>query len=110
MANLAPIAIAALGAGLDAALDAAGVDGKHVFAAPPLLVLKVRITVNTADLRLYCYDPELGYWVPSAVAVATYAVGLHELRFNTAAVSGYYALVQEAGTGVVEYVFRPGRN
>lgn len=107
---LTPIAIAALGAGLDAALTAAGVDGKWMYGSPPLLVAHAVVTTATADLRLYVYDEELGFWFPSAVAVATYAVGKQELRFNTAAVPGYYALVQEAGTGTVTYKFHEGHN
>ncbi len=118
MANLAPIALADLGAGLDAALDAAalnpGGEPAYMFAAPPLLVACGRVTGAVAGLRLYRHDGDLGRWVPSAVAVASVNpatdAGVFELRFNTAAVTGYYALVQESGAGVVEYVFRPGRN
>ena len=108
--SLSPIAIADLGASLDAAPGASGVDGKHMYASPPLLVAHVVVTVNTADLRLYVYDQELGKWIPSAVAVATYAVGVHELRFNTAAVPGNYAMVKEAGSGTVAYTFHSGHN
>lgn len=116
---LAPIALADLGASLDAALSAAALNpgGTPAYvgpAAPPLLVLKARVTGATATVRLYCYDEELGYWVPSAVAAQvldnTVDGGLYELRFNTAMVAGYYALVQTAGAGVVSYVYRLGRN
>lgn len=110
MANLVPIAIADLGASLDALPDATGVDGKHESMSPILLVACAIITVNTADLRLYRYDEALARWIPSAVAAATYAVGVHELRFNTAGIGGLYALVKTAGLGTVEYAFREGRN
>lgn len=113
-----PIALADLGAGLDAALTAAALqdsDGRplHVSMSPPLLAACGRVTTSTAGLRLYRYDEELARWVPSAVPQATVDntvdAGVWELRFTTAGISGYYALVQETGTGVVDYVFRPGR-
>lgn len=108
--SLTPIAIADLGASLDAALTATGVDGKHEYMAPPLLVAHVIVTTASVDLRLYVYDDELGRWFPSAVAVATLDVGLWEVRFNTAAVPGNYALVKEAGSGTAAYRFHSGHN
>lgn len=109
MANLTPIALADLGAGLDASLTASGVDGKHVGMSPQLLVADCVVTTASADLRLHRYNEALGKWIPSAVAAATYAVGVHELRFVTAEISGRYALVKVGGSGTVEYVFRTGR-
>lgn len=111
---LTPIALAALGASLDALPTAAGVTGKHAGISPKLLVACGVVTSATAGLRLYRYDSELGRWVPSAVARATVdpAVdgGVFELRFNTAEISGLYALVNETATGTVSYVFRSGQN
>lgn len=113
MALLAPIALAALGADLDAALDAVGVDNLHEYMSPQLLVVCGRVTTASATLRLYRRDEEIGRWVPSAVAAVTVApgtdTGVFEMRFITAEVTGNYALVLEALTGTVEYVFRPGR-
>ena len=107
---LAPIALADLGADLDAALDATGVDGKHEYMSPQLLAAKVIVTTAAIDLRLYCYDEEIGRWFPSETATQTCAVGVRELRFTTAEIKGYYALVKtDGGAGVAQYAFREGR-
>lgn len=114
MAALTPIAIADLGAGLDALPTAVGVTGRWVSMGPQLLMIAARVITAAATVRLYRYDAELLRWVPSAVVaqVLDPAVdaGLYELRFNTAAIDGLYALVQTAGAGVVSYYVRPGRN
>ena len=110
---MTPIALASLGAGRDAALDAAGVAGRHVYQGPPLLVAAGRVTGATADLRLYRRDSRLGRWVPSSVPKTTVdpAVdgGVFELRFVSAGIKGEYAIVQEAGAGVVDYYLYEGR-
>ena len=98
------------GANLDALPDAAGVDEKHESMSPILLVAAVKVTVASADLRLYRYDAGLARWVPSAAGTTTVDVGVHELRYNTAGIDGLYAMVNESATGTVEYVFREGRN
>lgn len=107
---LVPIAVADLGASLDALPAAAGVTGKHVGMSPPLLVAAIIVSTAAVDLRLYRYDSELLRWIPSATAAATYGTGVHELQWITAAVKGLYALVQTGGAGTVSYVFRPGTN
>lgn len=85
-----------------------------VLMEPRLLVADAKVTTATATVRLYRYNEEMGVWVPSAVAAVVLdpAVdgGVAELRFNTAAIPGYYALVRTAGTGTVSYQFRPGSN
>lgn len=108
--SLIPIAIADLGANLDAALTATGVDGRWMYGSPPLLTAHIIVSTNTATLRLYVYDDELARWFPSEAAAQVVAVGVRELRFNTAAVPGNYALVQEAGAGTAVYRFHSGHN
>ena len=109
-----PIALASLGASLNALPTAAGVTGRHAGHSPKLMVLKGIVITSTAALRLYCYDSELLRWVPSEKAAQTVDPsvdgGVFEIRVNTAEIAGLYALVQESGTGVVSYVFRPGQN
>lgn len=114
MAALATVALADLGGSRDAAIDATGVAGRTFYGAPKLLVLAARVVTNSATVRLHRRDKILDRWVPSAVAAQVLDPGtdggLYELRFNTASIEGDYALVQEAGTGTVTYVPRPGSN
>jgi hypothetical protein len=119
MALLTPILLSALGDDLDAALDADGLLAEddtplHAGMSPLLLVACGVVSEDTATLRLYRHDEELGRWVPSAVAADVVDpeedAGVFELRYNTAGIPGRYALVQEDGDGEVEYVFRSGRN
>lgn len=110
---MTPIAIADLGAGLDAALSAVGVVGNWMLSGPRVLEAVGRVQGGTADLRFYRRDARLGRWVPLApLATVDSGVdaGVFALRITSAEIEGEYALVKMAGAGTVTYHFSAGRS
>lgn len=114
---MTPLALADLGAGLDANPDTLIAAGKHVVSsAPDKLAAHVNMTgaAATASLRLYIYEPAFGRWVPSVIAAQTLDTSVaetYEMRWDCGGINAHRALVKTGGTGTstISYVFRQGR-